>query len=98
MPEEPIRTFKAYKRDIEQMTRMYGAPQWRAFRLALAKATCQHPEGKRTYVTGLVPIIDESFREGSGGKRIPGFYCAACESYIFPSAGISVDASVVNEH
>ncbi len=92
MATDEITTIKVYKKDRRWLEELFGQPTHRAFRLALAKASCQHPEGKRTYVMGLVPVVGEHLQAGVAGKRIPGFYCAACESYIFPSAGISVDA------
>ena len=85
MTEIPIRTIKVYDVDAAKLTRLYGGPQWRAFRLALAKAGCEHPE-PRTYTTAL--IRTDGMKSVNAGTQntvqISGFYCHACRTYVFP--------------
>ncbi len=90
MAEEAIRTIKVYERDAERLTQMFGGPQWRAFRLALAKSPCPHPEGMRRYVTAFIP--DGNLPAGET-KSLSGFSCQACGSYVFPVAGVALEPS-----
>ena len=89
MTTEAIQTIKVYGRDVERMTRMYGAPQWRAFHLALAKAPCEHPEGKRQYTTAFMRADGQAFNQMEFDREeiltLSGFRCMACGSYVFPA-------------
>jgi hypothetical protein len=82
MTEETITTIKVYESDSSLLKRLFGAPQWRAFRLALK--ACAHPEDDRTYLAAEVPGEgNDCLREGSN-QTVNGFYCATCNQYIFP--------------
>ena len=82
--KEKIKSFKAYERDIEKLERLYGSPQWRAFRMALAKTDCDHPEGMRTYLDATIPAVGNEAITLTDHQVVSRFKCSACGRYFFP--------------
>jgi len=82
---EAFRNIRVFERDALRLERLHGKPMDRAFRLALAKAGCEHPE-PRTYTTALVRTDGmKSVNAGTQNTvQISGFYCHACRTYVFP--------------
>lgn len=83
MAEEKVTTMKAYEKDVAKLLKMYGPGQPRAFRLALAKSPCEHPEGERRYTTALIPAPGEDAIT-KYARMVSGFRCMACGKYVFP--------------
>lgn len=86
MTDEMTTTIRIYTRDRSKLLKMFGSPAERAFRLALAKAPCDHPEGKRMYTTAIVNGREpgEALNQNDKELVLSGFKCMACGNYVFP--------------
>jgi hypothetical protein len=86
MADETMKFIRVYEKDADRLNKLYGSPQWRAFRIALAKTGCDHPEGLRTYTSAIIDaqIPGKDIKQNSKVTTLSGFYCGACGRYVFP--------------
>jgi len=84
MTDETKTVIRVFEKDALRLKRIFGQPQWDAFRKVLAVSECSHPEGMRRYTTALVPGEGEDTVAFDTGRTVNGFRCKACGRYIFP--------------
>lgn len=83
-PKTPFTNIRIYRAD-KAVLDQFGGFTHEAFR-KLTQSTCNHPEEQRSYVTGVLPIPGEqavSLRSADKHVQVAGFFCQACNMYIF---------------
>ena len=86
MTNEPKTVIRIFEKDAGKLRKIFGQPQWDAFRKALAVAQCTHPEVERRYTTAFVSTDLENaiITDLNKTRTISGYHCGACGIYVFP--------------
>ena len=76
-------TMRVYEKDKKALMERFGGSAHEAFHKAIDE--CEHPEGRREYLTADLPIKGS---DQAGIAVFGGFYCHICNRYIFKAGGM----------